>query len=141
MDASAKTVPELTPEASTLFDRLWSRHVVVDDAHGKSLLYIDRAVIDDVRAPFVFASLTRRGLQPRNPDLAMLIQDHAVPTFADHADARSVELAEATRKAARDFNLRLFDVGEREQGISHVAAPQSGFVLPGSTYVLSLIHI
>lgn len=121
--------------SDTLFDVLWSRHVVTEDAHGKSLLYVDRAVVDDVRAPFVFANIKRRGLTLRNPRLALLIQDHAVPTFRDKIDQRHVELALATRNAAKDYDLRLFDVGDDEQGISHVAAPESGFVLPGCTYV------
>jgi 3-isopropylmalate/(R)-2-methylmalate dehydratase large subunit len=122
-------------EPRTLFDILWSRHVVTRDAHGKSLIYVDRAVIDDVRAPFVFANLKRRGLKLRNPQLALLIQDHAVPTFRTNVDQRHLELSQATRDAASEFGVRLFDVGDDEQGISHVAAPESGFVLPGSTYV------
>lgn len=132
MKATNETV---RTENSTLFDIIWSRHVVTRDSFGKTLLYIDRAVVDDVRAPFVFGNISRRRLKVRNPEFALLVQDHAVPTLAGTDDPRSLQLAEATRKAAHTFKLRLFDVGDKEQGISHVAAPESGFVIPGSSYV------
>ncbi len=125
-----------SPDAAsrTLFDILWSRHVVREEANGKTLLYIDRTVIDDVRAPFVFANMKRRDLNIRHPELALLVQDHAVATFPNISNPR-IEFAEATRNAAREFGLRLFDVGAPSQGISHVAAPESGFVIPGASYI------
>lgn len=125
----------LGAETATLFDLIWSRHVVTQDAHGRSLLYVDRAVVDDVRAHFVFANMQRRGLKVRNPDLALLIQDHAVATFPPSQDSRSQEFARATRDAARENGIHLFDIGSSRQGISHVAAPESGFAIPGATYV------
>jgi len=120
-------------EAQTLFDILWARHTVCE-ANGKTLLYIDRTVVDDVRAPFVFANMKRRGLEVRHPELALLVQDHAVATFPQISNPR-VEFADGTRAAAREFGLRLFDVGAPAQGISHVAAPESGFVIPGASYI------
>lgn len=42
---------------------------------------------------------------------------------------------DAAREAARRHGLRLLDVGDAEQGISHVVAPEIGFVLPGATYL------
>ncbi len=89
-------------------------------------------MIDDVRAPYVFANMKRRELKMRNAELALLVQDHAVATFPHLGNSR-VEFADATRNAAREFGLRLFDVGAPSQGISHVAAPESGFVIPGAS--------
>jgi 3-isopropylmalate/(R)-2-methylmalate dehydratase large subunit len=38
---------------ATLFDKIWSQHRIAEDEGGKTLLYIDRVVVDDVRAPQV----------------------------------------------------------------------------------------
>lgn len=126
----------MTAEANgtkTLFDKIWAQHVVTQD-DGKALLYIDRVVVDDVRAPQVLKNIERRGLVIRRPDLAVVVQDHSVPSFTAGGLGGSVFI-DATRAAARRHNLRLFDIGDVEQGISHVVLPQQGMVLPGSTYV------
>lgn len=118
----------------SLFDKIWSQHRLAEDEGGKTLLYIDRVVVDDVRAPQVLKNLERRGLTIRHPDLAVVVMDHSVPSFPNLA-AGSSTFIDATREAARRHGLRLLDVGDAEQGISHVVAPEIGFVLPGATYL------
>jgi hypothetical protein len=45
---------------ATLFDKIWSQHRVFEDEGGKTLLYIDRVVVDDVRAPQVLKNFDER---------------------------------------------------------------------------------
>src|SRR5690348_9653495 len=120
---------------ATLFDKIWLEHRLAEDDGGKTLLYIDRVVVDDVRAPQVLKKLERRGLPIRRPDLAVVVQDHSVPSFHTHANLGGSVFVDATREAARRHGLRLLDVGDAEQGISHVVLPALGLVLPGSTYL------
>ena len=56
---------------ATLFDKIWSQHRIFEDEGGKTLLYIDRVVVDDVRAPQVLKNLNRRALAIRRADLAV----------------------------------------------------------------------
>lgn len=120
--------------AATLFDKIWSRHVVAQESE-RFLLYVDRAVVDDVRAPHVLASLAKRGLPIRRPDLVFVVQDHTTPSFPTHRGLGGSDFLDATRAAAHAAGLTLFDVGDAEQGISHVTMPELGVVPPGSTYV------
>jgi 3-isopropylmalate/(R)-2-methylmalate dehydratase large subunit len=120
---------------ATLFDKIWSRHRLTEDKSGKTLIYIDRVVVDDVRAPQVLKNLERRALAIRRPDLAVVVQDHSVPSFAANAVLGGSQFIDATRASARRHGLRLLDVGDAEQGISHVVMPELGLALPGSTYL------
>jgi 3-isopropylmalate/(R)-2-methylmalate dehydratase large subunit len=120
---------------ATLFDKIWSEHRLAEDEGGKTLLYIDRVVVDDVRAPQVLKNLERRALAIRRPDLAVVVQDHSVPSFQTHTGLGGSVFIDATREAACRHGLRLLDVGDAEQGISHVTMPALGLVLPGSTYL------
>jgi hypothetical protein len=38
------------------------------------------------------------------------------------------------REGSRRNGIRLFDIDDPEQGISHVVAPELGMVLPGATH-------
>lgn len=128
---------------STLFDKIWKAHVVARRPDGKDLLYIDRIVLDEVRAPYVFEQLRKRGIQPRRPDLAVAVMDHLVPssrmrTDGTNPDAR--EFIEETRRGSIRNGIRLLDLNDGEQGISHVAAPEVGMVFPGATHVSADSH-
>jgi 3-isopropylmalate/(R)-2-methylmalate dehydratase large subunit len=46
----------------------------------------------------------------------------------------------ATREAARDAGLTLFDLGDERQGITHVISPEQGVVLPGLTLICPDSH-
>ena len=86
---------------ATLFDKIWSQHRLAEDDGGKTLLYIDRVVVDDVRAPQVLKNLERRSLPIRRADLAVVVQDHSVPSFKTHTNLGGSVFVDATREAAR----------------------------------------
>ena len=76
MTAPSRCPGEGGAMGATLFDKIWSEHRLAEDEGGKTLLYIDRVVVDDVRAPQVLKNLERRTLTIRRPDLAVVVQDH-----------------------------------------------------------------
>jgi 3-isopropylmalate/(R)-2-methylmalate dehydratase large subunit len=43
----------------TLFDKIWDTHVVGRRHDGRTLIYMDRHVIDDVRAPHGLQTLAQ----------------------------------------------------------------------------------
>ena len=69
----------------TLFDKIWEAHLVATRADGRALIYMDRHLLDDVRAPHAFQMLERQGRTVRRKDLTMAVQDHSVSTASDRA--------------------------------------------------------
>ncbi len=126
----------------TLFDKIWDAHAVGRRQDGRTLIYMDRHIIDDVRAPHAFKALEQQGRRVRRTDLTFAVQDHSVRTDASRhrADPAATAFTDATRTAAARHGIRLFDVDEPEQGISHVVAPELGLVLPGATHACADSH-
>jgi homoaconitase/3-isopropylmalate dehydratase large subunit len=77
---------ESRPAGRTLFDKVWSRHVVADLGEGFTLLHVDRHVLQDFNGNS-FKRMAERGLRVRNPELTFATPDHSVSTdtigFAD----------------------------------------------------------
>jgi 3-isopropylmalate/(R)-2-methylmalate dehydratase large subunit len=64
----------------TLFDRIWERHVVREDAGEPALLYVDLHLIHEVTSAQAFDGLRLAGRGVRRPDLSVATMDHNVPT-------------------------------------------------------------
>lgn len=64
---------------STLYDKIWSSHLVDDDGLS-ALLYIDRHLIHEVTSPQAFEGLRLAGRSVRRPDCTLATVDHNVPT-------------------------------------------------------------
>ena len=85
----------------TLFDKIWDAHLVARRADGRALIYMDRNLVDDVRAPHAFGQLERGGHSVRRKDLTMAVQDHSVLTDGrDANDPTATAFTDATRSAA-----------------------------------------
>lgn len=130
----------MTPR--TLFDKLWSRHVVSerDDA---ALLYIDRHLVYEVTSPQAFEGLRLNGRQPWRRDTVLATADHNVPTTADRAvirDPLSRQQVDQLGRNCDEFGITLFPIGDRRQGIIHVVGPEQGATLPGMTVVAGDSH-
>jgi len=67
--------------ASTLFDKVWDKHVVTTLPDGMSILYIDRHLIHEVTSPQAFEGLRIEGRKVRRPELTFATMDHNVPTL------------------------------------------------------------
>jgi 3-isopropylmalate/(R)-2-methylmalate dehydratase large subunit len=129
--------------ARTLFEKVWSEHVVASLAPGTDLLHIDRHLLHDLGGGDAIAQVLRRGLSVRNPELTFATPDHVVETrpgrtggIAPWADALVALLREQTARTG----VRMFDVGDDGQGIVHVVGPELGVSLPGTTIVCGDSH-
>lgn len=127
----------------TLFEKIWSRHEVVRDDTGQSLLYIDRNLIHEgSRNPFQV--LAAKKLPVRRPDRTFATPDHYAPTSGrtlddvDGPERRNMvaSLAENTRREG----IVMFGMDDPRHGITHVVGPEQGLSLPGMTIVCGDSH-
>jgi 3-isopropylmalate/(R)-2-methylmalate dehydratase large subunit len=127
----------------TLFDRIWSRHQVLQRDDGASLLYVDRHLVQDGSAP-AFAMLRQRGLAVRSPQRSFATPDHYVPTdtrdLSTIADPEKRAMADALRQDAKEAGMQFFGLDDARQGIIHVVGPEQGLSLPGMLIVCGDSH-
>lgn len=125
----------------TLFEKIWSRHVVRDAQ--PALLYIDRHYVHEVTSPQAFEGLRQAGRSVRRPDLTIAVMDHNVPT-SDRSlpiqDAVARKQMEQLEQNCREFDVPLWNLHHPEQGIVHIIGPDMGFTLPGMTIVCGDSH-
>ena len=127
----------------TLFDKVWSSHVVSQTEGGPALLYVDLHLVHEVTSPQAFEGLRLAGRKVRRPDLTLATVDHNVPTgdrrlpIADETAARQVA---ALVRNAREAGVELFDLDSPEQGIVHVIGPELGVTRPGMVIVCGDSH-
>jgi 3-isopropylmalate/(R)-2-methylmalate dehydratase large subunit len=127
----------------TLFDKLWTDHVVSEPPGEPALLYIDLHLVHEVTSPQAFEGLRVAGRRVRRPDLTFATADHNVPTtdrslpITDEIAARQIA---ALRRNCADFNIPFYDLDSAEQGIVHVIGPELGLTQPGMTIVCGDSH-
>ena len=127
----------------TLYEKLWSSHVVHELEDGGCLLYIDRQLVHEVSGPHAFTQLADAGLTVRRPRAALAVADHAVPTTdrsVPIADPLADEQVKALTRDVRRFDIPAIDLDEVLQGIVHVIGPELGFTQPGLTIVCGDSH-
>jgi 3-isopropylmalate/(R)-2-methylmalate dehydratase large subunit len=127
----------------TLFEKIWESHLVARRADGRELIYIDRHVLHELHAPHAFEQLETQQRPVRRPDLTFSMQDHTVatkPGRTDDTNPSGAAFVRAMRQGSAKNNIRLFDIDDPEQGISHVVAPELGMVLPGATHAVPDSH-
>jgi len=129
--------------AQTLFDKIWQGHIVHEAPGQPALIYIDLHLVHEVTSPQAFEGLAKAGRKVRRPDRTFATQDHNVPT-TDRSqpitDPESKAQIDMMRKNCREFGVKLFDLGDREQGIVHVIGPELGLSQPGMTIVCGDSH-
>ncbi|MBR9651325.1 3-isopropylmalate dehydratase large subunit [Thalassovita aquimarina] len=121
--------------ARTLFEKLWSQHVILEEADGASLLWVDRHLVHE-GSHHAFAKLAGRGLPVAEPDLTFAVVDHYAPTRTRdlsqvHGDVP--RMIETLERNAATHGLRIFGLNDPRQGIVHVIGPEQGITLPGLT--------
>jgi 3-isopropylmalate/(R)-2-methylmalate dehydratase large subunit len=127
----------------TLYDKIWSDHVVVEEPGGTCLLYVDRHIVHEVDSPQAFGGLRRAGLAVRAPEKTLLVVDHNVPTSdrtKPNPDLESVQQIAYFAENAKLFGLEYYNEFDRRQGICHVVGPEQGFTLPGTVIVCGDSH-
>lgn len=130
--------------AKTLFEKLWNVHTVCHLADGVDLLYIDRIFLHERTGSISLISLEDAGRSVLNPEKVFCTMDHIVDTFPGRTDDTTMQggrdFIEMTRQATKNENIKLFDIGDVEQGIVHVTSPEQGIILPGLTLVCPDSH-
>ena len=133
--------PPAKPE--TLFEKLWSRHVIAETAGG-AIIAIDRVFLHERTGAAALNSLAAAGRAVADPARVFAAMDHIVDTVPGRDDTTRTPGGTAfiteTRAAARAAGITLFDIGDPDQGIVHVIAPELGIVLPGLTLVAPDSH-
>jgi len=127
----------------TLPQKVWDQHVVHGAPGEADLLYIDLHLVHEVTSPQAFEGLRLSGRPLRRPDLTVATEDHNVPTADIHlpiADPISARQIQVLRDNAVEFGFTLFPMGNENQGIVHVIAPEQGRTLPGMTIVCGDSH-
>jgi 3-isopropylmalate/(R)-2-methylmalate dehydratase large subunit len=128
----------------TLAEKVWNDHVVRRGSGDEpDLLYIDLHLVHEVTSPQAFDGLRQAGRPVRRPDLTVATEDHNVPTIGVDlpiADPVSRTQVETLRRNCAEFAVRLFPMGDAEQGIVHVIGPQLGLTQPGMTIVCGDSH-
>jgi len=128
----------------TLFEKLWTAHLVRDLGNGVGLLAIDRVFLHERTGSIALKSLRQSGRAIADPARVFCTMDHIVDTLPGRGDDTRMPGGRAfiveTREAAREAGLRLFDVQDPDQGIVHVISPELGIALPGATIVCPDSH-
>ncbi|MDB4218828.1 3-isopropylmalate dehydratase large subunit [Emcibacteraceae bacterium] len=130
--------------SETLFEKLWNVHTVCQLADGVDLIYIDRIFLHERTGSISLISIKDAGRSVLNPEKVFCTMDHIVDTFPGRTDKTTMQggrdFIEMTRQTTKNENIRLFDIGDREQGIVHVTSPEQGIILPGLTLVCPDSH-
>ncbi|HWE89317.1 MAG TPA: 3-isopropylmalate dehydratase large subunit [Pseudonocardiaceae bacterium] len=128
----------------TLAEKVWNEHVVRRGTGAEpDLLYIDLHLVHEVTSPQAFDGLRLEGRKVRRPDLTVATEDHNVPTTGIDlpiADPVSRTQVDTLRRNCAEFGVRLYPMGDAEQGIVHVIGPQLGLTQPGMTIVCGDSH-
>ena len=127
----------------TLYDKIWNEHLVYQQNDGTSLLYVDRHLIHEVTSPQAFEGLRISKRKVRKPNLTLAVADHNVPT-TDRSkgidDIDSKIQVETLEKNCKEFDIELFGMNDKRQGIVHIIGPEQGFTQPGTIIVCGDSH-
>jgi 3-isopropylmalate/(R)-2-methylmalate dehydratase large subunit len=127
--------------SGTLAEKVWDAHVVRRAEGEPDLLYIDLHLLHEVTSPQAFDGLRLAGRKVRRTDLTLATEDHNVPTTPGPiTDLVSKTQVDTLRRNCEEFGVRLFPMGDAEQGIVHVVGPQLGLTQPGMTIVCGDSH-
>ncbi len=128
----------------TLFDKLWQEHEVETLSERQSLLYVDRIFLHERTGSVALNSLLEHGRPVRRRQHAFCTMDHIVDTIPGRSDDTLMpsgrDFIVATRSAARETGIQLFDIQDPDQGIVHVISPELGIALPGLSLICPDSH-
>jgi len=127
----------------TLYEKIWNEHVVHEQDDGTTLLYVDRHLVHEVTSPQAFEGLRLSKRLVRKPELTLAVADHNVPTTDREKgidDEESRIQIDVLEKNCKEFDIKLFDMKDKRQGIVHIIGPEQGFTQPGTVIVCGDSH-
>ncbi|HBK73111.1 MAG TPA: 3-isopropylmalate dehydratase large subunit, partial [Planctomycetaceae bacterium] len=131
------------PSPRTLLDKIWDNHLICSPTGENPLIYIDRHLVHEVTSAQAFEGLRLAGRRVRRPEATFATPDHNVPTTDRRlpiADPISKQQIDTLRNNCKEFDIRLFDLDDADQGIVHVIGPELGITQPGMTIVCGDSH-
>ena len=133
----------MSTKPKTLFEKVWDPHVVMEEAGHPAILYIDAHMIHEVTTPQAFTGLRERKLPVFRRERTWATTDHNVPTKDQHEEIKeplSRKQVETLLQNCKDFDLRVYPLGHKYQGIVHMIGPELGITKPGMTMVCGDSH-
>ncbi len=130
-------------KSRTLFDKIWANHLVDEQADGTCLIYIDRHLVHEVTSPQAFEGLRNTNRKVRRPENTFAVADHNVPTTDRSKGIENLESriqVETLEQNCQDFDITLFPLLDKRQGIVHIVGPEQGITQPGMTIVCGDSH-
>ena len=128
----------------TLFEKLWTLHEISIIGNGECLIFIDRMFLHERTGSIALKGLADAARAIKSPQHVFCTMDHIVDTTLGRGDETLMpngrDFIVATRKSAQRAGIRLFDIGDQNQGISHVVSAELGIALPGSTLICPDSH-
>ncbi len=126
----------------TLFDKIWDAHVVQNIEDGPTQLYIDRLYLHEVTTPQAFDTLRDKKIGVFRRDQVFGMPDHNTPSdqqkvINDPTGRKQVETLAANCK---EFGIKHFAMGSKDNGIVHVVGPEKALSLPGMTIICGDSH-
>ena len=131
------------PNPKTLFDKIWHQHLVNQQEDGTCLIYIDRHLVHEVTSPQAFEGLRDNNRKVHRPESTFAVADHNVPTSdrskgIDNEESRIQ--VETLENNCKEFEVTIFPLLDRRQGIVHIVGPEQGITQPGMTIVCGDSH-
>lgn len=136
----------MNPTTQTIYDKIWSSHLVGRRSDGQDLLYIDRHLLHEVTSPQAFEGLKLAHRKPWRRASNLATVDHAIPTTDRSAGVAGIhdpiaqEQVITLDRNCKEFRIEHFDLLDQRQGIVHVVGPEQGATLPGMTIVCGDSH-
>jgi 3-isopropylmalate/(R)-2-methylmalate dehydratase large subunit len=134
---------QINSKPQTLFDKIWSNHLVDQQDDGTCLIYIDRHLVHEVTSPQAFEGLRNTGRKVRRPKNTFAVADHNVPTSDRSKGIKNNESriqVETLENNCKEFDVVLFPLLDKRQGIVHIVGPEQGITQPGMTIVCGDSH-
>lgn len=126
-----------------MFQKIWDAHIVHHEQGQPAILYIDLHLVHEVTSAQAFEGLREEGRKVRRPELSFATPDHNIPTsdrLLPIADPLSRKQVDTLRENCQQFNVKLYDLNDPEQGIVHIIGPELGLTQPGMTVVCGDSH-
>ncbi|MDA1178462.1 MAG: 3-isopropylmalate dehydratase large subunit [Planctomycetota bacterium] len=127
----------------TMFQKIWDQHIVHSQPNEPSILYIDLHLVHEVTSAQAFDGLRLAGRSVRRPQRTVATPDHNIPTTDRSlpiADPISRAQVDTLRNNCQQFNIRMYDLNDFQQGIVHIIGPELGLTQPGMTIVCGDSH-
>lgn len=130
-------------QAQTMFAKIWQRHLIYEDADGRSLLHVSRHFAHD-GSSHAFSFLQNRKLSVRHPDQLFTTPDHGVSTHShnieDIHDPDQLRVVKGLSENSKKYGFTMFGLSDSRQGIIHVVGPEQGLTQPGLLIVCGDSH-